>query len=55
MSQIEKQRYQFWCKNGGDHSEGPLSYEECTNVLKSFQNDKSPDEDGFTVEFYKLF
>ena len=35
--------------------EGPLSYEECKNVLESFQNDKSPGEDGFTVEFYKLF
>ena len=35
--------------------EGPLSYEECKNVLESFQNDKSPGEDEFTVEFYKLF
>ena len=24
-------------------------------MLDSFQNDKSPGEDGFTVEFYKLF
>ena len=33
-----------------DNLEGPLSYEECKNVLESFQNDKSPGEDGFTVE-----
>ena len=38
-----------------DSLEGPLSYEECKNVLESFQNDKSPGEDGFTVEFYKIF
>ena len=38
-----------------DNLEGPLGYEECKNVLESFQNDKSPGEDGFTVEFYKLF
>ena len=38
-----------------DNLEGPLSYEECKTVLESFQNDKSPGEDGFTVEFYKLF
>ncbi|KAL9974209.1 hypothetical protein ACROYT_G011222 [Oculina patagonica] len=38
-----------------DSLEGPLSYEECKNVLESFQNDKSPGEDGFTVEFYKFF
>ena len=38
-----------------DNLEGPLNYEECKNVLESFQNDKSPGEDGFTVEFCKLF
>ena len=38
-----------------DNLEGPLNYEECKNVLESFQNDKSPGEDGFTVECYKLF
>ena len=38
-----------------DNLEGSLCYEECKNVLESFQNDKSPGEDGFTVEFYKLF
>jgi len=38
-----------------DSLEGSLSYEECKNVLGSFQNDKSPGEDGFTVEFYKFF
>jgi len=38
-----------------DSLEGSLSYKECKNVLESFQNDKSPGEDGFTVEFYKSF
>ena len=38
-----------------DSLEGSLRYEECKNVLESFQNDKSPGEDGFTVEFYKFF
>ena len=32
-----------------------LTEEECKKVLESFQNDKSPGEDGFTVEFYKFF
>ena len=30
-------------------------YDECKQVLKTFKNDKSPGEDGFTVEFYKFF
>ena len=38
-----------------DNLEGPLNYDECKNVLESFQDDKSPGEDGFTVEFYKFF
>ena len=38
-----------------DSLEGPLTYEECKKVLDSFKNDKSPGEDGFTVEFYKFF
>ena len=38
-----------------DSLEGPLTYEECKIVLDSFQNDKSPGVDGFTVEFYKFF
>ena len=35
--------------------EGLLTYDECKQVLETFQNDKSPGEDGFTVEFYKFF
>ena len=38
-----------------DNMEGPLTYEECKKVLETFQNDKSPGEHGFTVEFYKFF
>ena len=35
--------------------EGLLTYEECKKVLETFQKDKSPGEDGFTVEFYQFF
>ena len=35
--------------------EGPLTYEECKKTLETFQNDKAPGEDGFTVEFYIYF
>ena len=35
--------------------EGPLSLEECRKVLDTFKSDKTPGEDGFTVEFYKTF
>ena len=35
--------------------EGPLTLDECKNVLEIFQENKSPGEDGFTVEFYKCF
>ena len=35
--------------------EGPLTYDECRKALETFQNDKAPGEDGFTIEFYKYF
>jgi len=35
--------------------EGPLTYEESKKILETFQNDKAPGEDGFTVEFYTYF
>ena len=35
--------------------EGPLSVEECKKALDTFEGDKTPGEDGFTVEFYKIF
>lgn len=38
-----------------DNMEGLLTYEECKKVLETFQNDKSPGEDGFTIEFYIFF
>ena len=38
-----------------DELEGLLTYDECKQILETFQNDKSPGEDGFTVEFYKFF
>ena len=36
-----------------DEIEGPLTLEECKTVLESFQENKLPGEDGFTVEFYQ--
>ena len=35
--------------------EGKLGYGECCNVLKTFQKNKSPGNDGLTVEFYIAF
>ena len=35
--------------------EGPISLEECTEVLKSFSLNKVPGNDGLPVEFYKTF
>ena len=33
--------------------EGRLSVKECFDCLQSFENNKSPGNDGLTVEFYK--
>jgi len=38
-----------------DRMEGPLSYEESKKALDTFQDNKAPGEDGFTVEFYTFF
>ena len=35
--------------------EGKLSVRECFDCLQSFENNKSPGNDGLTVEFYKTF
>ena len=35
--------------------EGPLTLDECKSVLELSQENKSPGEDGFTLEFYKYF
>ena len=32
-----------------------LTIEECSNIVSSLQNNKSPGNDGFTGEFYKAF
>ena len=34
-----------------DALEGPLTGEECKKSLETFENGKSPGEDGFKVEF----
>ena len=36
-----------------DNLESPLTYDECRKALETFQNDKAPGEDGFTIEIYK--
>ncbi len=38
-----------------DCIEGKISEQELLVALKSTSNGKSPDSDGFTSEFYKLF
>ena len=35
--------------------EGQLTYSECFKVLSTFCNDKTPGNDGLTIEFYKFF
>ena len=35
--------------------EGTISLEECHKALKTFQNNKSPGNDGLPAEFYKTF
>jgi len=35
--------------------EGPLTLDECKRVLELFQENKSPGEDGFTVNFINTF
>jgi hypothetical protein len=35
--------------------EGLITMSECTNVVKSMMNNKSPGCDGYPIEFYKMF
>ena len=35
--------------------EGQLTYSECFKVLSTFSNDKTPGNDGLTVEFCKFW
>ena len=35
--------------------EGYITIEECANVLKKMENNKTPGSDGLTVEFYRYF
>ena len=35
--------------------EGKLTIEECVKSLNCFEPNKSPGNDGLTVEFYKFF
>ena len=35
--------------------EGPITYEESTQVLKAMSNNRSPGYDGFSSEFFKMF
>ncbi|KAL9955689.1 hypothetical protein ACROYT_G037047 [Oculina patagonica] len=36
-----------------EQMEGIFTLEECKRILESFEDNKSPGEDGFTAEFYK--
>ena len=38
-----------------DTCEGELTYAECFNILSTFKNNKTPGNDGLSVEFYKVF
>ena len=35
--------------------DAPITFEECKNVLNQLHTNKSPDMNGFTIEFIKLF
>ena len=35
--------------------EGKLEYSECFDVLQSFQKNKTPGNNGLTIEFYVVF
>ena len=35
--------------------EGKIEYNECFNVLQSFSKNKTPGNDGLTIEFYVAF
>ena len=38
-----------------DICEGELTVNECYRALESFENNKSPGNDGLTAEFYRCF
>ena len=35
--------------------DGQLTYSECFKVLSTFENNKTPGNDGLSIEFYKYF
>ena len=43
------------CEESKESCEGKVTKEECFNVLKEMKINKSPGNDGFTVEFYCTF
>ena len=42
-------------KEAREKCEWLLTFEECKKSLETFQNGKSPGEDGFTAQFYVFF
>ena len=52
---IEQLRISKLTDEERDRIKGPLSYPECKEALDTFQTNKTPGEDGFTVEFYRFF
>ena len=60
----EDDNFKFLCDPDGiktleseecDSCEGLLTLGECTDVLSSFCNDKTPGSDGLMIEFYHFF
>ena len=45
----------FFVEEKKNACEGKLGYGECYNALQTFQRNKSPGNDGLTVEFYLAF
>ena len=52
---IEKLQIPRLSEEAREKCEGPLTFEECKKSLETFQNEKSPGEDGFTIEFDQFF
>ena len=38
-----------------DELEGEITLKECLDILCTFKQEKSPEDDGFTWEFYNCF
>ena len=48
-------KIEIFLESQKDSCEGMLTLKECEEVLKTFKSNKSPGNDGLTIEFYKKF